>query len=124
MSTSTNLTDDDLVLEQDATGAYIATPEPAFDYAHPGESLAEDLDALRLSISEAARLLRVSRQTLHMILSGRQSVTPEMALRIGKLIGNGPNLWLELQRAYDLQQAKRAMGAELERIPTMAGNAR
>ena len=116
MSISDNLTDG---LEQDATGAYIAAPEPAFDYAHPGVSLAEDLAALRLSVSEAARLLRVSRQTLHMILSCRQSITPEMALRLGKLIGNGPTLWLELQRAWDLQQARRALSAELDRIPTV-----
>jgi antitoxin HigA-1 len=117
MSISHNPTDDDL--QQDASGAYLATPEPAFDRVHPGESLAEDLYELRLSVTKAARLLGVSRQTLQMIVNCKQSVTPEMALRIGKLIGNGPNLWLNLQRSWDLQQAKRSIGDQLEQIPTM-----
>ena len=73
---------------------------------HPGEILREDLlPALRLSVAEAARQLRVTRQTLHRILSGRSAVTPEMALRLGRFCGNGPDLWLRMQRAHDLWRA-------------------
>jgi addiction module HigA family antidote len=65
---------------------------------HLGELLREDLlPALGRTRAEIARLLGVSRQTLHSILTERSPVTPEMALRLGKLCGNGPELWLSLQ---------------------------
>ncbi len=85
---------------------------------HPGEVLREDvLPALGLSISEAARQLRISRQTLHRILAGRSAVTPEMAVRLGRFCGNGPGLWLRMQEAYDLWNAERRLVKELEKIP-------
>jgi antitoxin HigA-1 len=93
--------------------------EPAFGPTHPGQALAEDLEGLGVSVARAARLLGVSRQALHNVLAGRASVTPEMALRIGKLIGNGPTLWLEMQRTWDLDRAKREIGAEIEKIETI-----
>ena len=69
---------------------------------HPGELLREDvLPALGRPLSEIARLLRVSRQTLNAILSEAQPVTPLMALRLGKLCGNGPEFWLNLQTRHD-----------------------
>jgi addiction module HigA family antidote len=86
---------------------------------HPGEILREDvLPALGISVSEAARELRISRQMLHNVLSGKASITPEMALRIGKFCGNGPALWLRMQQARDLWEAERRLGAEISRIPT------
>jgi addiction module HigA family antidote len=89
---------------------------------HPGEILREDvLPALRLSVSEAARQLRVTRQTLHRILSGRSAVTAEMALRLGRFCGNGPDLWLRMQQAHDLWRARERLGAELETIPEHRG---
>lgn len=85
---------------------------------HPGEILREDvLPALHLSVSEAARQLRVTRQTLHRILSGRSAVTPEMAVRLGKFCGNGPDLWLRMQQAHDLWRAQEQLRAEVEKIP-------
>jgi addiction module HigA family antidote len=75
------------------------------------------LPALGLSISEAARQLRISRQTLHRILAGRSAVTPEMAVRLGRFCGNGPGLWLRMQEAYDLFNAERLLVKELEKIP-------
>ena len=85
---------------------------------HPGAILREDvLPSLGLSVSEAARQLRVSRQTLHRILAGTSAVTPEMAVRLGKFCGNGPGLWLRLQEAYDLWHAERRLADELEKIP-------
>ena len=91
---------------------------------HPGEVLREVLGAgMGLAVAEAARRLRVSRQTLHRVLAGEQAVTPEMALRLGKLCGNGPELWLRMQMMHDLRRLERAMGEELERIPTMCAAA-
>ena len=87
---------------------------------HPGELLREDvIPALGKSKSEVARLLGISRQTLYDILSERQPVTPAMALRIGKLCGNGPTLWLNLQRNYDLYKAEHELGPALRAIPTL-----
>ena len=66
---------------------------------HPGEILREDiLPSIGLSVNEAARRLGVSRQQLHRVLACTHPITIEMALRIGKLVGNGPGLWLRLQR--------------------------
>lgn len=88
---------------------------------HPGALLREEvLPALDSSVTDAARKLRVSRQTLHRILSGKMAVTPEMAVRLGKFCGNGPGLWLRMQAAYDLWHAERRMKGELRRIPRAA----
>jgi len=87
---------------------------------HPGEMLREDvLPALGKSKTEIARLLGVSRQTLYDILDEKQPVTPGMALRFGKLLGNGPDLWINLQRAYDLVIAERDLAGKLKKIPTL-----
>lgn len=84
---------------------------------HPGEILREDvLPSLNMSVTDAARALNITRQTLHRILAGTTAVTPEMALRLGKFCGNGPSLWLRLQAAYDLWHAERALRDELARI--------
>ncbi len=88
---------------------------------HPGELLREDvLPALGKSKTEIAKLLGISRQTLYDILDEKQPVTAAMALRIGKLCGNGPDIWLAMQRAYDLEQTEKQIGAELDAIPTLS----
>lgn len=87
---------------------------------HPGELLREDvLPALGRPKAEIARLLGVSRQTLYDILAEKQPITPAMALRIGKLCGNGPDLWINMQRAYDLDVAEKELACEIEKIPTL-----
>jgi addiction module HigA family antidote len=88
---------------------------------HPGELLREDiLPALGKSKVEIAKLMGVSRQTLYDILDEKQPVTAGMALRIGKLCGNGAELWLNLQRKYDLAKAEKELASEIKRIPTLA----
>ena len=87
---------------------------------HPGEMLREDvLPALGRPKTEIARLLGISRQTLYDILNEKQPVTAGMALRLGKLCGNGPDIWLTLQKRYDLQIAERDLAEELARIPRL-----
>ena len=87
---------------------------------HPGELLREDiLPALGRPRIEIAQLLGVSRQALHAVLAERAAVTPDMALRLGKLCGNGPELWLALQTRYDLNRLSREKAAEIEAIPTL-----
>ena len=85
----------------------------------PGEILREDvLPALNMPVQTAAKHLGVSRQTLHRILAETFAVSSAMALRLGKFCGNGPELWLNMQRVHDLWHAQKEMAAELKKIPT------
>ncbi len=87
---------------------------------HPGELLREEiLPALGRPRVEIARLLGVSRQALYAVLAERAAVTPDMALRLGKLCGNGPDLWLALQTRFDLERLRREKAAEIDAIPTL-----
>jgi addiction module HigA family antidote len=69
------------------------------------------------------KALGVSRQQLHRILAETAPITPEMALRIGKFCGNGPELWLRMQVTYDLWHARQAMAGTLDHIPTAKAKA-
>lgn len=76
--------------------------DPARRPTHPGALLREDvLPALGKSRSEAARLLGVPRRRLDGLLSEREPVSPEMALRLGEAFG-GSGLWVRMQAAHDL----------------------
>jgi antitoxin HigA-1 len=93
---------------------------PAWQPSHPGALLREDvLPALRLTVKAAAEKLGISRQTLHAILAEKASVTPEMAVRLGKFCGNGPDIWLRMQMAHDLWQARRDLAETVKQIATM-----
>ena len=88
---------------------------------HPGVLFQRDiLPALgRRTIGEIAKLLGVSRQTLHRLMAGESAVTPEMAVRLGRLCGNGPELWLNLQARYDAWHATRRFKNEIKSIPVL-----
>lgn len=97
-----------------------ANASPAYRPSHPGALLRMDvLPALRISVSDMARAMGISRQTLHALLAERASVTPAMALRLGKVSGNGPEFWLRMQQARDLWDAERELADVVERIPTL-----
>ena len=85
---------------------------------HPGAILREDvLPGLQgMSVSAFARSLGVSRQTLHAVLAERSGVSAEMALRLGALLGNGAQLWLDMQSKFDLWQAEARLHDELRKI--------
>jgi len=84
---------------------------------HPGAVLREDvLPDLNISISGFARALHVSRQTVHGILNETKPIAPNIALRLGKFIGNGPNIWLRMQDSYDLWVTEQAIADELKEI--------
>lgn len=81
---------------------------PSIDPVHPGEILREDiLPAIAVSKTAIAAALQISRQTLYGILNEKQPVTAEIAVRFGKLFGNGASFWVSLQRGYDMVVAKR-----------------
>jgi addiction module HigA family antidote len=96
---------------------YVATEVPKMSPSHPGAILREDvIPAMHISVSEFARRIGVSRQILHRILAETNSITPEMALRIGRFLGNGPGFWLRLQENFDLWQSEHKLRKVLETI--------
>ena len=75
---------------------------------HPGETIRElCLKPLKLSVTEAAEALGVSRVSFSELLNGRNGISPEMSYRLSKAFGSTPEFWLRLQMAYDLAQAKK-----------------
>ena len=90
---------------------------PMHDPPHPGEIVREDcLKPLGLTVTEAAKALRVSRQTLSEIVNGRAGITPDMAIRLSMAFGSSAKVWLGLQTKYDLWQAeKRNADLNIER---------
>ncbi len=79
-----------------------------YNPAHPGELIREEILApLDLSVAETARRLGVSRKTLSKVLNCRGAVTPEMAIRLEMLFGQSAELWVKIQAAYDLFQARK-----------------
>ncbi len=84
---------------------------------HPGEMLREDfLPDYELSASGLAEALSVSRQSISELLRERRAVSPEMAIRLGRLFGNSAEFWLNAQRDVDLWEANRAIKSEVARI--------
>jgi addiction module HigA family antidote len=71
-----------------------------------------------MTVVEAARHLKVSRQTMHRLLAEKAAITPEMAVRLGKFCGNGPGLWLRMQQAYDLWRVEHELRELIREIPT------
>jgi antitoxin HigA-1 len=84
---------------------------------HPGEMLREDfMPDYELSVSGLAEALGVSRQSINELLRERRAVSPEMAIRLGRLFGNSAEFWLNAQRALDLWEANEAIKSEVARI--------
>lgn len=88
---------------------------------HPGEMLREDfLPNFDLTATGLANAIGVSRQSVNELLRGRRAVSPQMALRLGKVFGNSPEFWLNAQRAVDLWDAKQEIRDEVESIETLS----
>ena len=88
---------------------------------HPGETLREDvLPALGLSVTDAAELLGVTRVSLSRVLNGHAAISPEMALRLERWLGQEHGgraaVWLGMQSAHDLWNAEKSARAVLKRI--------
>jgi addiction module HigA family antidote len=76
------------------------------------------LPALHLSVSQAARDLLVTRQTLHRILAGRAAITPDMAVRLEKFCGIPSRFWLARQQTHELARVSAANRDLLPHIPS------
>ena len=79
--------------------------------SHPGRLLRDDIEALGLTVADAANALGVTRQQLYRVLSGTSGVSPEMAFRLEKAIGTSADTWLRMQMAFDLAEVRKRAGA-------------
>jgi addiction module HigA family antidote len=93
-----------------------------FDPAHPGELIRETIEGLReetgksLTIEEVAKGLTTTRKTLSAIINGKQSITPEMALKLAKAFNTSPEFWLHAQENYDLSLARKKTDIKSVRV--------
>ena len=70
--------------------------------AHPGKLIKHSIEASGLSLTDAAKRLGVTRQTLSRVINGRTALSPEMAVRVSKAFGSTVEHWMRMQLAYDL----------------------
>lgn len=84
---------------------------------HPGEMLREDfIPDYGLTVAGLADALGVSRQSVNELLREKRALSPEMAIRLGRLFNNSPEFWLNAQRAVDLWVASKAIKKDVSRI--------
>lgn len=101
--------------------SYPAKRDPNRCPTHPGEILGEAIEAIGEPKTRIAEHLGISRQHLNDILGARKPITANIAVRVGKLIGNGPDIWQRMQATHDAWHAARAV--DLDRIPTLKAKA-
>jgi antitoxin HigA-1 len=86
---------------------------------HPGEHLAEELDALDMSAAELARRIRVPTNRVTQILNGTRSMTGDTALRLAHFFGTSAQFWLNLQSLYELRLAEQKAGKAISALPKL-----
>ena len=84
---------------------------------HPGEHLADELKALGMSANELAKELGVPTNRITQIIRGKRGISGDTALRLGQWFGTGPDIWMNLQKNYELRQAAQEIGEALDKIP-------
>jgi len=86
---------------------------------HPGEHLAEELDALNMSAAELARRLKVPTNRVTAILNGQRAISGDTALRLGHFFGTTPQFWLNLQSLYEIRLAEEKSGKAIKQLPSL-----
>jgi addiction module HigA family antidote len=86
---------------------------------HPGEHLAEELDALGMSAAELGRRIDVPTNRVTGILNGQRKITGDTALRLAHSFGTNPEFWLNLQALYELRLAEAKTGKAIRKLPTL-----
>ena len=86
---------------------------------HPGEHLAEELEALTMSAAELARRLKVPTNRVTEILNGQRAITGDTALRLAHFFGTSAEFWLNLQSVYELRLAEAKTGKAIKKLPTL-----
>ena len=98
----------------------MTTPHNGLPAIHPGEFLRETLDELGLTQAAFANALDISPMRVSHLLKGDRPVTAELALRLGRALGQTPQYWLNLQTAYDLKVAQAAIKDSLQAVRELA----
>ena len=83
---------------------------------HPGEILADELQEIGLSAAELARILDVPANRISQIVSGKRAITADTALRLARYFGTSPDLWMNLQKTYELDLARKEVGHAIKQI--------
>ena len=91
----------------------------ALTVIHPGEHLAEELEALDMSAAELARQLKVPTNRITGILNGQRAITGDTALRLAHFFGTSAEFWLNLQNLYELRVAEAKTGKAIKKLPTL-----
>lgn len=84
---------------------------------HPGEVLADELKEIGISAAELARKLNVPANRISQIVAGKRAISADTALRLGRYFGTSADLWMNLQKIYDLDLARRELGNSIRHIP-------
>lgn len=88
-----------------------------FDPPHPGEVLKGlHMQPLRLTIKEVAERMGVERKAMSRLINGHTGVTADMAILLGRAFNTTPDLWLNMQRGYDLWHAKQRMQKKANKV--------
>ncbi len=87
---------------------------------HPGEVISDLLEDIEMTQTRFAEILGVSRRSVNEIVLGQRPITVDMAIRIGKALGNGPQLWLNLQQKVDIWDAVQKHSEEYDKVSTVA----
>ncbi len=84
---------------------------------HPGEILADELEEIGVSASQLARTIEVPPNRVSQIIAGKRAITADTALRLARYFGTSADLWMNLQKAYDLDLARKSLGKAIQNIP-------
>ena len=83
---------------------------------HPGEILAEELEEIGLTAAELARVFELPANRISQVLSRKRAITADTALRLARYFGTSPDLWMNLQRTYELDLARKEVGTAIKHI--------
>jgi addiction module HigA family antidote len=90
---------------------------------HPGEHLAEQLEALKMSAAKLARQLKVPTNRITHILNGQRAITGDTALRLGHYFDTSAEFWLNLQKLYELRVTEHQVGDDIKGLPRLRDRA-
>ena len=83
---------------------------------HPGTILGDELEFLGMSFAALARAIHVPTNRLSQIVAGKRAISADTALRLGKWLGTGPELWINLQKTYEIDLARLTTGKDIDAI--------
>jgi addiction module HigA family antidote len=84
---------------------------------HPGEILADELKEIGISAAELARTLEVPANRVSQIVARKRAISADTALRLARYFGTTPDLWMNLQKTYELDLARQQLGKAISHIP-------